>query len=165
MLLLCHCLYASGCPLQSVHDAMVLICAAYIANVDVHLCASAVGCGDVREHIIYPRFIGVIYPDQGDPVPAFMYTDTVRSLYVNFDQLLHLHLTQYTQPRWREMLAEINARGTFKLHSHHVIAAQPEIVDLCLDDVEAFDRSRPDNVEALDSSTPDRSAERMAAET
>ena len=63
------------------------------------------------------------------------------------------------------MLAEINARGTFKLHSHHVIAAQPEIVDLCLDDVEAFDNSTPDNVEALDSSTPDRSAERMAAET
>ena len=75
-------------------------------------CMYAVGCGDVREHIIYPRFIGVIYPDQGDPVTAFIHTDTVRALYANFDRLLHLHLSQHTQPEWREMLSEIDARGT-----------------------------------------------------
>lgn len=117
--------------------------------VDMYLYAFAVGCSDVRQHIIYPRCIGVIYPDQGDPVTSFIHTDTVRALYANFDRSMHLlhlplHLTQYAQPEWREMLSEINARGTFKVHSNRVIAAQFEVVDLSLDDVEALDRSTPD---------------------
>lgn len=94
----------------------------------------------MREHVIYPRFIGVIFPDKGELVTAVLHENSVRSLCADFDRMLHLHLTQYVQPEWRDMLSQVNARGTFRLHSNTVVAAQADVIDLTLDDLPPLDR-------------------------
>lgn len=69
-------------------------------------------------------------------------------MHANFDRLLHLHLTQYSQPEWREMLSEVNARGTLRVHSNNVSAAQTEIVDLTLNALPSLERYIPDRSDA-----------------
>ena len=96
----------------------------------MHLYAFTVGCGDVHGRIIHPRFIGVIYPVQGDQRSDCLYpyrlcARSVRKLWSS----VALASVTIRTAKVRETLSQINARGTFKLHSNHMIEAQPEIVE------------------------------------
>jgi len=119
-----------------------------LLELDLNVCVLclAAGCGDVREHIIYPKFVGVIYPDCGSPVTAVFQGPLVTQAFPDFDRILQLHLQQYDGPEWRDLLSTLSCRATFHLHSSHVNALQHEVIDLT-DDAPDIAKSTPDRGE------------------
>lgn len=108
-------------------------------------------CGTTDGSVVLPKFVGMIFPDTGQPIPATFRASIASDVYPNMDHLLHLHLHKYHEPTWRDMLSAISCRGTFWLRGsdREVYRFQPEVIDMTQDDDDAqCNRSTPDIAEA-----------------
>ena len=106
-----------------------------------------------------PKFVGMIVPYTGQPVPAtFRVSINASDVYPDMNCLLHLHLHKYHEPMWHDMLTAKSCRGTFWLRGsdHEVYGFQHEVLDMTLDDDDDDDGDDDDDDDTQCSrSTPD----------